>query len=146
MVTFAVLVWFVMRFLWEPMTAMMAERTTRIADGLAAAERGKHEQQLAEQRSVTILREARAKGGDIENRAGRRASEIIDEAKGQARVEGERLLNAARAEIEQEVNRAREQLRAKVAELALAGAEKILAREIDVKAHQEILDEVVEQI
>jgi len=104
-------------------------------DGLAAAERGVHEQELAEKRAKDLLVEAKGQSVEIINLAQKRASEIVEEAKGDARAEGERLLTAARAEIEQEVNRAKEQLRAQVAIIVVTGAEKVLGREIDAQAH-----------
>lgn len=146
MLTFAVLVWFVKRFLWGPLTQMMQDRQARIADGLAAAERGQHEQELAEKRAKELLHQAKDQAAEIIAQGQKRSNEIIDEAKDQARQEGDRLLAAAQAEIEQETNRAREQLRAQVIALALAGAEKILTREIDQEAHKGILEEVAGQI
>jgi F-type H+-transporting ATPase subunit b len=144
--TFAVLVWFVKRFLWGPLTQLMEDRKTRIADGLAAAERGRHEQELAEQRAREVLHEAKQQAADIIARAERRATEIVEESKTEAREEGERLLNAARAEIDQEVNRVREELRRQVATVALAGASRVLEREIDEQAHGRLLDELAARI
>ena len=144
--TFAVLVWFVKRFLWGPLTQLMEDRKTRIADGLAAAERGKHEQELAEQRAREVLHEAKQQAAEIISRAERRATEIVEESKTEAREEGERLLTAARAEIDQEVNRVREELRRQVAAVALAGASRVLEREIDEQAHSRLLDELAAQI
>jgi len=146
MLTFAVLVWFINRFLWEPMTQMMEDRKKRIADGLAAAERGKHEQQLAEQRAKEVLQEAKQQAAEIIAQAQKRAAEIVDEAKEQARSEGERLKTAAQAEIEQEINRAKEQLRGQVVSLAVAGASKVLRKEIDAKAHDELIQDLVAQL
>ncbi|MCB1875454.1 MAG: F0F1 ATP synthase subunit B [Chromatiales bacterium] len=146
MITFAVLVWFVKRFLWGPLTQMMQDRQARIADGLAAAERGQHEQELAEKRAKELLHQAKDQAAEIIAQGQKRSNEIIEEAKDQARQEGDRLLAAAQAEIEQEANRAREQMREQVITLAMAGAEKILAREIDQEAHKGILDEVAGQI
>lgn len=145
-ITFGVLVWFVQRFLWGPLTNMMEERKKRIADGLAAAERGKHEKDLAEQRAKEFLKEAKAQSAEVVAQAQKRATEIVEEAKGDARAEGERLLAAARAEIEREVNQAREHLREQVAVLAVAGAEKILQREINADAHKDIVHALAEQI
>jgi len=141
-VSFIVFVWFCMKFIWPPIVNALEERKKRIADGLAAAERGQHEQKLAEQRAADKLREAKEKAQEIIAQAERRASEIVDESKGQARAEGERLLEAAKAEIEQEFNRAREALRSQVVTLAVAGAGKVLAREIDAKAHDDLLNEL----
>ena len=146
MITFALFVWFTMRFVWRPLTGIMEERNKRIADGLAAAERGQHEQELAEQRAKETLHEAKQRASEIVNQAQKRANEMVEEAKTEARTEGERLLTSAKAEIEQEVNRAREQLRAQVAVLAVDGAERVLKREIDANAHNQMLDELVSQI
>lgn len=146
MITFALLVWFTMRFVWPPLTRALEERRARIADGLAASERGAHELELAQKRAGDMLREARQHAADVVAQANKRATEIIEEAKVEARAEGERLLVAARAEIDQEINRAKEQLRADVVTIALAGAAKILEREIDTKAHRDILDKLAAQI
>lgn len=142
-VTFLILVWFIKRFLWGPLINMLEERRQRIADGLAAGERGRHEQELAEKRAAERLHEAKQQAQEIIVQAERRATEIVEEAKNQARKEGERLLEAAQAEIEQEVNRAREGLRGQVVSLAVAGAGRVLKREIDAKAHDELLNELV---
>jgi F-type H+-transporting ATPase subunit b len=146
MITFAVLVWFVNRFLWGPLTRLMEERNRRIADGLAAAEKGKRELQVAEQRKDDIERDARRHATEILAQAEKRATEIIDEAKTQARQEAERILTAARADIGQEMNRAREQLRESMAGLIVSGAERIIEKEIDPKAHAKLLDSVVNQL
>jgi F-type H+-transporting ATPase subunit b len=145
-VTFALLVWFIQRFLWDPMTRMMEDRKKRIADGLAAAERGKHEQELAEKRATEVIHEAKTQAAEIIAQAQKRSNEIVEEAKNSARSEGERLLAAANAEIEQEVNRAREQLRGQVVSLSVAGASKVLQREIDEKAHDQMLQDLVAQL
>lgn len=146
MLTFAVLVWFINRFLWEPMTRMMEDRKKRIADGLAAAERGKHEQHIAEQRAREVLHEAKQQAAEIIAQAQKRASEIVDEAKEQARVEGERLKTAAQAEINQEVNRAKEHLRGQVVSLSMAGASRVLKKSLDGQAHDELLKDLVAQL
>ena len=146
LLTFVVFVWFTMKFVWTPIIGALEKRRTGIADGLAAAERGQHEQELAKGRVKEVLQDAKAHATDIVAQAQKRASEIVDEAKGHARVEGQRLLSAAEAEIEQETNRAREQLREKVAELAVAGAERILRKEIDVAAHSDIVQALGKEI
>jgi F-type H+-transporting ATPase subunit b len=138
-ITFAVLVWFLNRFLWGPLTQMMADRNKRIADGLAAAERGQHERELAEQRAREILKEAKQQASQFISQAQKRATEIVEEAKDQARDEGSRMLVAARAELEQEVSRAKDDMRGRVVQLALAGAEKVLEREIDAAQHDRLL-------
>lgn len=146
MITFAVLVWFVMRFLWKPLTAMMEERSQRIADGLSAAERGRRDLDLAQEHVAEVLREARDSAAEVIHQAQRRAAEIVDQAKEDAHEEGQRILTAARSEIDQEITRAKEDLRRQVAGLAVTGAERILRREIDAQAHGELLRELAEQI
>lgn len=144
--TFSVLIWFVMRFLWEPIIRMLEDRKKRIADGLAAAERGHHEKELAEKRAKELLQTAKEQAADIIAQAQRRADEIIDESKGQARAEGDRLVTAAQAEIEQLLNQAKEQLRHQVATLALDGAQQVLMREVDSKEHNRVLEKLAEQL
>lgn len=146
LVSFAVFVWFTMRFVWPPLVQAMDERKAKIADGLAAAERGAHEQELAEKRAVETIAQAKQQAAEIKANAEKQASMIVEEAKNKAQEEGSRQLAAAQAEIEQETNKAREQLRGKVAELAVVGAEKILRKEIDANAHKDIVDAVAQQI
>jgi len=145
-ITFIVFVWFCMKFVWPPIMGALQERQKKIADGLAAAERGEHEQQLAEKAAAEKLHEAKEQAGEIIAQAQKRASEIVDEAKNDARTEGERIVAAAQSEIEQEVNRAKEVLRTQVASLAVAGATQVLEREIDESAHSEILDQLAANI
>jgi len=145
-ITFVFFVWFCMKFVWPPIMAALDERRKKIADGLAAAERGVHEQELAEKRATEVLHEAKLQAQEIIGQSQKRASEIVDESKQQAREEGERLLTAARAEIEQEVNRAREELRGQVASLAIAGASKVLRREVDAAANEDLLKDLVSQL
>ncbi|EDN70920.1 ATP synthase F0, subunit B [Beggiatoa sp. PS] len=144
--TFAALVIFVWQFLWGPMTKMMEERRAKIADGLAAADRGKHDLELAEHRAAQIIRDAKQDATDFIASGNKRATEIIEEAKQQARVEGKRQLDVALSEIEQEINRAREDLRKQVVNLALKTAEKILEREVDVKTHDVFIDDMMKKI
>lgn len=146
MITFAVLIWFVNRFLWGPLTQLMEQRNKRIADGLAAADKGRRELELAERQKDEIEREARRRASEILAQAEKRAAEIIDEAKTQARAEADRILTAARADVTQEVNRAREQLRESIASLAVLGAKRIIEKEIDPKAHAKLLESVVNQL
>jgi len=146
LLSFAVFVWFTMRFIWPPLTRAMDERKGRIADGLAAAERGQHEQQLAQERALEQLHKAKQQAAEITAKAEKQAALIVEEAREKAQEEGSRQLAAAQSEIEQESNKAREELRARVAELAVAGAAKILRKEIDADAHKDILDAVARQI
>lgn len=144
--TFALLVWFVKAVLWEPMINMLEARKQRIADGLAAAERGRQEQELAEDRAKISLDEAKQKAAEIIESAKRRSEEMIEQAKGDAKVEAERIKTAARSELEQELHKAREALRSQIAQLVILGAEKILRREINQDTHRQSLDEVAAQI
>jgi len=145
-ITFAILIWFTMKFVWPPLTQAMQERAKNIADGLAAGERAKHDLEIAAKRSAEIIREAKEKAAEILANGEKRASEIIEEAKAQAKVEGGRIVAGAKAEIDQEVFRAKEQLRTQVSAIALAGAGKILGREIDAKAHNDLLEKLVAEI
>jgi len=146
MIAFAVFVAFCMKYVWPPIMAALDERTKKIADGLAAAERGRHEQELAEKRAQQVIHEAKDQANEIISQAQRRGNEIVDESKDTARVEGERILTSAQAEIEQEANKAKDELRTQVGSIALAGAEKILGREIDKKSHTALLEELVSRI
>ena len=145
-IAFVLLIWFINKVLWGPMSAMMAARQKRIADGLAEAERGKHEMELAEKRAAEILREAKEKATEIIAQGEKRGSELVEEAKAQAKAEADRIVAGAKADVEQEVFRAREQLRNEVSAIALAGAAKILGREIDAKAHNDLLEKLVAEI
>lgn len=146
MITFALLVWFTMRFVWPPLMRALAERQKTIADGLAAAERGQRELELAEKRALEVLKKAKADAQEVIGLAEKRAAEVADEAKSTARAEAERILAAARNDIDQEVNRAKESLREHVAQLAVAGAARILEKEIDPKAHARLLEAVAKQL
>lgn len=144
--SFILLIWFMKRFLWGPLTSMLEDRKKRIADGLAQAERGRHEQELAEQRAKEILQDAKNQAAEIIAQAQRRANEIVEESKTTAREEGERLIVAAQAEIEQQANQAREQLRGQVVHLAVAGAGRVLKREVDQKTHETLLKDLAAQL
>ncbi|HRE18565.1 MAG TPA: F0F1 ATP synthase subunit B [Rhodocyclaceae bacterium] len=137
---FALFIWITMKYVWPPLQKAMADRQAQIADGLAAAERGKHEQELAAKHAAEVLREAKGKSSELIAQAEKRAQQIVEEAKGAAKVEAEKVVTGAKAEIEQEVERAKQQLRERVAELAVAGAEKILRKEINASVHAGMLD------
>ena len=145
-IAFILFVWFCMKFVWPPIMKALEERKKNIADGLAAGEKGKQELEIAERRAGDILRQAKGQASEIVAQAEKRAGAVIDEAKGQAKTEAEGILAAARAEVDRERNAAREQLRAAVSTLAVAGAAKILEKEIDAKAHAKLLDAVVKQL
>lgn len=143
MITFALFVWFTMRFVWPPITKALEERKNKIADGLASAERGQRELELAHHRVKEELREARAKANDIIEHANIRASQLLDEAKDQTQKEVNRLMQEARQNIDLELNKARDALRMQVASLAIAGAEKILQREIDKAANERLVQDFI---
>lgn len=146
LITFGLFVWFTMRYVWPPLNKALEERQTKIADGLAAAERGHRNLELAQERIKDELREAKASSMQIIDNANRRADQIIDNAKFQARTEGERLLQQAREEIAQEVQRAKLELRQQVGALAIYGAEQIIGRQIDAAANSDIIDKLINEI
>jgi F-type H+-transporting ATPase subunit b len=145
-IMFALFVWFCMRFVWPPIVGALEARKKQIADGLAAADRGKHELELAAKRASESLHEAKMKASEIIAQAEKRSAQIVDEAKNAAKAEGDRMIAAAQAEMEQEVFRAREQLRGQVAALVVAGAEKVLRREVDAKVHADLLEAVKNEL
>ena len=145
-IAFVVFVLFCMKYVWPPIIAALDERKKKIADGLAEAERGFKQQELAEKNAEHKVSEARQQATDILNQAQKRANEIVEDAKQVATDEGNRIKEAAHAEVEKEVHRATEQLRVQVSAIAVAGAERILKKEIDARAHQDILDELATQI
>jgi F-type H+-transporting ATPase subunit b len=145
-VTFAAFIWFTMKFIWPHMLRAIETRQKTIADGLAAAEQGKRSLELSTRQADEAIKQARNRAAEIIGQAEKRATQMIDEARNAAKEEGNREKAAAKAEIAQEVTRAREQLRDRVASLAVAGAEKILRREVDAKAHGDLLDSIKRQL
>jgi len=145
-IAFILFVWFCMKFVWPPIMKALEERKKTIADGLAAGEKGKLELELATRRAGDVVREAKGQANEILSQAEKRAGEVVDAAKTQAKTEAEGILIAARTEIDRERNMAREQLRTAVSTLAVAGAARILEKEIDAKAHSKLLDAVVKQL
>ena len=146
MITFGLLVIFTMKYVWPPIMQAMQDRQKRIAEGLAAAERGVREQELAASKAAETLREAKRQAAEVIAQAQKRANEIVEQSKAEAREEGQRQLIAAKAEIDQEINHAREQLRGQVAAIVLAAAGKVLTQEVDAKAHAKMLDDLVAQL
>lgn len=136
---FFLFIWFTMKFVWPPLLRAIEARQKQIAEGLAAAERGKQDLELAAKRAAEELQRARDQAGDIIAQAEKRGAAAVEEAKAAAKAEAERIVASAKAEIEQEVFRAKESLRAQVSVLAVTGAEKILKREVDAKAHAQLL-------
>ncbi|MBP6117531.1 MAG: F0F1 ATP synthase subunit B [Neisseriaceae bacterium] len=146
LIVFFILVWFTMKFVWPPIVKALDERADKIAEGLAAAERGKSDFEQAEKRVAAILAEGRNQVAEMVANADKRAAQILDEAKTTASTEAARILASAQAEIEQEANRAREVLREQVAALAVAGAEKILRQEINEQQHANILSTLKQEL
>ena len=146
LVVFLILAWFTMKFVWPPIMKALDERAVKIADGLAAAERGKQSLDLAAKHSAQTVREGKEKVAELLARAEQRAQQRIEEAKLEAKLEANKILAGAQAEIEQEASRAKEILRERVAELAVAGAEKILRREVNSKVHAEMLSALKEEL
>ena len=132
-------IWFTMKFVWPPLQKAMADRQTQIAEGLAAAERGKHELELAAKHSADALRKTKEQSNELLVQAEKRAAQIVEDAKTAAKVEADKVVASARAEIDQEVQRAKQALRERVAELAVVGAQKILSKEINPAAHADML-------
>jgi F-type H+-transporting ATPase subunit b len=145
-ITFAAFIWFTVKFVWPPMLRAIEARQKTIADGLAAAEQGKRSLETSSKQADEEIRRARERAAEIIAQAEKRTAQMIEEAKNTAKEEGNREKAAAKAEIEQEVTRAREHLRDRVASLAVAGAEKILRREVDAKAHGDLLDSIKRQL
>jgi F-type H+-transporting ATPase subunit b len=141
-----VFVWFCMKFIWPPILNAIEERQEQIAEGLAAAEKGQDKLLQAQAEAEEIVADARKQATSILDQAHARANEIVAEGKSDGVKERERQLTAAKAEIEQEVNKAREELRGQVSAIAIASAEKILRREIDDKAHEDILGKLAQEI
>jgi len=141
-----VFVWFCMKVIWPPIMAAIEERQTQIADGLAAAERGQQSLDKAKVEADDIVGDARKQATTILDQAHARASEIVTEGKSDGAKERERQVAAAKADVEQEANRAREELRGQVSAIAVASAEKILRREIDASAHEEILSKLAAEL
>jgi F-type H+-transporting ATPase subunit b len=146
MIIFALLVWTCVSWIWPMTLRNMVAREKRIADGLAAADKGQKDLAEAGGRAEALLKEAREKAMQIDEQARRRANEMIEQAKLAATAEGERLITAAKAQIAQESNSAREDLRRQVSALAISGAGKILEREVDARTHAEVLDKLAARI
>jgi F-type H+-transporting ATPase subunit b len=143
---FTAFIWFTVRFVWPPLLRAIEARQKQIADGLAAGERGKKSLEISSKQAEQTIQEARARAAEIIGQAEKRDAQMIEEAKAAAKAEGDREKAAAKADIQQEASRAREQLREQVAALAVAGAEKILRREVDAKAHADLLDGIKKQL
>ena len=145
-IAFAVFVWFCLKYIWPPLLNALDARRTRIADGLAAAEQGLKAKEEAQTQIDVDLQAAKGQAREIISNAQRRADEIVEESKSDARVEGDKLVDAAKAEIDQQIHQAREALRGEVVALAVSGAEQVLMREVDAAAHEEALGKLAGQL
>lgn len=145
-IVFAAFILFTVKFVWPPLLRAIEARQKQIADGLAAAEQGKKSLESSSKQADLAIAEARARATEIIAQAEKRDAQMVEAAKIAAKAEGDREKAAAKADIQQELSRAREQLREQVAALAVAGAEKILRREVDARAHAELLDGIKKQL
>jgi len=139
---FGLFIWFCAKFVWPPMMRAVETRQRQIAEGLQAGEQGRQSLVSAERRVADMIAEARTKASEIVATGEKFKAETIDQAKAEAAAERDRIIAAAKAEAQQEYQSAREQLRNQVADLAVAGAAKILRREIDPRAHAELLESI----
>lgn len=146
MIAFAIFVWFTMTFVWPPISQAMRARQEKIAEGLAAAERGRKDLEQAETDKAELIKEARQQAKEILDQANSRANQLIEEARETARREGERQLAQAQAQIEQELSQVKQELREQVVTLAITGATKVLEREVDAKAHNDLLNGLAKQL
>ena len=145
-IAMVVFVWFCMKFIWPPLLAAIEERQEKIAEGLAAADKGQESLAKAQAEAESIVDDARKQATSILDQANARANEIVADGKADGVKERDRQLAAAKAEIEQETNKAREELRGQVSAIAIASAEKILNREIDGKVHEDILGKLAQEL
>lgn len=146
MLVFACFVWFTMAFVWPPLQKALAARQSKIAEGLAAAERGQRELELAHHRALDELKEAKHQANEIIEKASFRAAQIIEESKEQAKIQTEHAAKIAAEHLGQEINRARATLQKEIGKLAVAGAEKILKHEIDSARNHLLIDDLIEEI
>ena len=146
LLAFILFVWFCMKYVWPPLLGVLEEREKEIADGLNAASEGRRELEEANVKREEILQDAKKEAADLVNQANQRANQLVEDAKTSWQEEAERIKISAQNDVEQSTKRAREELRAEVATLAVAGAEKILNSEIDEKKNSEILDELKKEV
>ena len=146
MITFTLLVWFTMKYIWPPLIEALEERRKKIAEGLAAAEKGQEEMDLAEKNALTVLKQAKEQSSEIVSLAQKRANDVVEQSKHNAKKEGERLIEAAKAQIEQQLQQAKEGLRQEVSTLALQAAEQILKKEINKTEHKALIAKVARQL
>lgn len=145
-VVLLILGWVTMKFIWPPLIAAIEDRQRKIAEGLAAADKGEKSLADAQASAAEIVKEARVQASKIADQAHRRSTEMIDEAKSTAVAEGQRLVSDARQEVAIEKSRVRDQLRAEVGTLAIAGAAQVLGREIDARTHADLIEQLAKEI
>ena len=141
-----VFVWFCMKYIWPPIIQAREQRQQNVADGMAAADKAQRDLAAAREKSAAIIEDARARALEIVNQAQQRANQVMVDAKSDAVVEGKRLVEAAHSEIEQESNKARDSLRGEIANIAVAGAARLLGREVDKKTHADLLDKLAAEL
>jgi len=146
MVFFVIFVWFSYKFVWAPIIGAINARKTTIADGLAAADKGQQAEEEGRKQAEQVVLEAKSQASEIISKAEKTGSEIVDEARVKAQSEGKRITEAAQDDIQTELNKARESLRGQVGELAVQGARQILGREVDAKAHADLLDQLATKL
>jgi F-type H+-transporting ATPase subunit b len=146
MITFALFVWFTMKFVWPPISKALDEREDKISGGLQAAERGQRQLELAEAKVTETLKEAKVQAASILDGAKHQSIKMVEEAKAQAKAEGDRQLKLAKEQLHQEINSAKEALRKQVATLAIQGAEKIIEREVDEASNQSLVDKLIQEL
>ena len=142
LLTFAILVWFTTKYVWPPITKVMTDREKKIADGLEAAERSHRELELAESKALTIIREARQQANQIIEQANLHSAKLVEEAKINAKVEGQRIVELAQGEISLEISQAKEMLKTHLATLAFSAAEKIIGRSLDTQTHNDLMNDL----
>lgn len=145
-ITFSILVWFITKYVWPPITQMIHDREKKIVAGLEAAERGKHELETAEHKALSIIREAKQQATHIIEQANLHSAELVEEAKSQAKIESKRIIEMAQVEIEREVTQTKENLKNRLASLAVLGAEKIIQRQLDAAMQQDLLNDLAAEI
>lgn len=146
LITFAILVWFTMKYVWPPVTKTLRDREKKIADGLEAAERSKRELEMAEHKAFSIIREAKQQASQIIEQANFHSAQLVEEAKSQAKTESLRIVELAQGEIDRNITRAKEALKTQVATLAVIGAEKIIQHNLDPSMHNDILNKLAAEI
>jgi F-type H+-transporting ATPase subunit b len=146
MITFMILVYVTMKYIWPPVMKALDDRRKRIADGLEAAERGHRDLELARHRATEILREVKSEANKVVDQAAERAARVVEEAKERAKEESQRVITLARAQIDQEFQVAKQQLLKQVSSLAVLSAEKILEKKIDLSTHNRLLDQLIDEI